>query len=192
MLQLISVSLVALYLLVGIIWFAGRRSGYSHIRHTISELGETGAPDSRLVSLGLFAPVGAGLLALAAMTLLGSGEREQGESFGLLAAAVGIGYLGAAIVPCDPGSPISGSPGQDLHNLVGGIEYLGGALVLFAASQSGDGTPWHSWWLMASAAVVGIVAISLTVQAGSPGRGLVQRVGEVVLFGNLIILAAGR
>lgn len=42
--------------------FGGRRPGYSHLRHTISELGETGSPLGKRVSYFGFVPIGLLLL----------------------------------------------------------------------------------------------------------------------------------
>ena len=39
-----------------------RKPQYSHVIHTISELGEVGAPNQRLVAWGVFFPVGLVLL----------------------------------------------------------------------------------------------------------------------------------
>ena len=44
---------------------APRKAGYSHVMHTISEIGELGARDQRFVALGLFLPVGLCLLFVA-------------------------------------------------------------------------------------------------------------------------------
>jgi hypothetical protein len=56
------------WLAIGLSLFGARRPACSHWRHTISEIGESGAPDRRLVAFALFLPVGVVLL-LAAATL---------------------------------------------------------------------------------------------------------------------------
>lgn len=43
-------------------------------------------------------------------------------------------------------------------------------------------------WLQLSAGGVAAVVVGLSVQALFPVRGLVQRVGELLLFGNLVLL----
>ncbi|NJN19250.1 MAG: DUF998 domain-containing protein [Oscillochloris sp.] len=189
MVTLLSVVIIALYLLAGVIWFARRRPEYRHIHHTISELGEAGAPDARLVSYGLFAPVGAGLLLLGGL----SHPAEVGDSlrgaFGALAIAVGIGYLGAALFPCDPGSPLTGSKRQQIHNLAGGIEYLGAAFALFNAGQLLPEASFLRWWFVFSTWIAAGAAIALSITPARPLRGLLQRGAEIVIFGNLILLA---
>ncbi|MBI1299407.1 DUF998 domain-containing protein [bacterium] len=180
---------IFIFLIIGTLWSSRRADGYSHIRHTISELGEWGSPQSRLVSWGLFAPVGIGLLVLAGLVRSQGGAHPLAETLTLLIAAVGIGYLGAAIFPCDPGSPMGGSWRQQLHNLAGGVQYVGGAGALFVASQSltaNESTLVD--WLLVSGVVVGVVAVLLSIQQVFPVRGVVQRVGEIVLFGNIVWL----
>jgi len=182
-------TLITLWLLGGIVWFARRRDDYRHVRHTISELGEQGAPDARRVAWLLFAPVGLVLLATGALALRGEAVQPIRETFGLLALAVGVGYLGAALFPCDPGSPLGGSLRQQLHNLFGGAEYLGGAAALFVGAQRlADGAPLAAWF-QGSAAIITAAAVALSLQVVIPVRGLAQRVGETALFANLVLLA---
>ncbi|MBD9358367.1 hypothetical protein [Methylomonas albis] len=44
-----------------------------------------------------------------------------------------MAYVFGAVFPCDPGSPLIGSWRQQIHNLFGTFEYLGGGfrLLLF-------------------------------------------------------------
>jgi len=189
MVALLVAALVTTYLAVGIWWFARRRPDYRHMRHTISELGEYGARDARGVGLGLFAPVGLGLLALGLPALSAGLENLRG-ALGLLAVAVAVGYMGAALFPCDPGSPLAGSWRQQLHNLAGGVEYAGGAFALVQASAALTEAPaWLAPWLRVSAGVIVAVTVGLSLQAAFPIRGSVQRIGEAALFGNILLLA---
>lgn len=73
------------FLAAGIYLFGRRRPAYSHLRHTISELGERGASDARVVSWGFFFPVG---VSLAAISLL---YREAAVEAAGLAGAIAIG-----------------------------------------------------------------------------------------------------
>lgn len=115
-----------MFLTIAVLGWARRRPGYQHARDTISELGEARAADSRPVSLGTFLPVGLVMLGVAALT------REIAGPSAVLAACIGTGYAVAALFPCDPGSPLSGSL---RHNFGGGIEYVGGALALFGLGE---------------------------------------------------------
>lgn len=166
-------------LLVAGISYAGRRKpGYSHLQHTISELGETDSPVARLVNYGLFLPVGVLLFGLAAST--------DYTALRGLATCVGVGYVVAASFPCDPGSPLSGSSRQQIHNLGGAVEYIGGAYFLSQLTPEHTFLGQHLFTI--AAGVVGALAVLLSVP-GLPIRGLVQRIAEVVLFGTLTAVA---
>lgn len=166
------VFVIATWLTCGIVAFGRRKPGYSHVRHTISELGERGASDARIVAFGLFLPVGIGLAAVAILSF------DRSPEMAALAAALAAGYLGSVAFPCDVGSPMQGSFSQGMHNLAGGIQYVGGALAL---ARMGETVPMFT----TAAAVVGIVAVILTVPNAARIRGAAQRVGEAVLFGSL-------
>ncbi|UOQ70083.1 DUF998 domain-containing protein [Hymenobacter cellulosilyticus] len=177
---MLPVLLTALvfYLVCGIGYFGFRRPCYSHLRHTISELGEDGAPHRRAVSWGLFFPVGAGLL-------LGAFMADTSALRGLLL-CLGTGYVIAAVFPCDVGSPSSGSAKQAVHNLGGAVEYIGGIFFLYQAQKA----------LLFQAVVPANVQLGLLTGCllalsvpGFPGRGLVQRVAEVLLFGQALWLS---
>jgi hypothetical protein len=161
------------YLLTQIFVLARRTPLYSHMRDTISELGEFGAPEQRLVALGVFLPVGVVLLIVAALL------RGANPLAALLALCVAIGYLTAAAFPCDPGSPLSGSPRQGIHNLGGAVEYIGGGLALVRLSET----------FGQAFAVAGFVVLSGAIALSIPGiaaiRGLIQRVAELCLFVSL-------
>ncbi|PJJ59840.1 DUF998 domain-containing protein [Hymenobacter chitinivorans] len=177
MLFLLLTALTA-YLVLGIGYFGFRRPGYSHLRHTISELGEDGAPNRRAVSWGLFFQVGAGLL-------LGALLAHTPALRGLLL-CLGIGYVVAAVFPCDVGSPSSGSAKQAVHNLGGAVEYIGGIFFLHQAQGAlllQNVVPANTQLGL----LIGcLLALSLP---GFPGRGLVQRVAEVLLFGQALWLS---
>ena len=190
MLAISVASIAASLLLGGVLWFGTRVPGYSHVRQTISELGEVGSRYSVVVSWGLFAPVGI-LLSLLTVTLVYRDSSDFRNAVMFLTSAVSIGYLGAAIFPCDPGSPLTGTWRQQLHNLLGGVEYVGGTGALFLAAQSlspvFDATLISSV-VNGSAVVVGTVTLGLSFSATFAVRGCLQRVGELALFGNIILL----
>jgi Protein of unknown function (DUF998) len=171
---LLVIILVA-FLATRVIVFGYLRPGYSHRRDTLSELGEVGAPRWKLVSYTVFLPVGLGLLLCAWMLRNGAPPAMA------LALCLAIGYVGAALFPCDPGSPMQGSARQTAHNLAGGVQYVGGAVALWQLSASG-GVLYQGL-----AAVVGFGALVLSLPEFRPVRGAVQRVAELALFGGLAL-----
>lgn len=172
----IALTVFAVTYLVAFLFLLGyKRPNYSHVRHTISELGEIGAPHRQFVAVGVFAPVGVFLLLVACLA------RFTAPASALLALCIAIGYLVAAVFPCDPGSPLSGSSRQAIHNLGGAVEYLGGAFALFRIAEH-IGQPFR----VAGFIVMGL-AIAISVPLFSPVRGLLQRIAELCLFGGLAL-----
>lgn len=169
-----AISLAAsAYLFVGLFVLARRKPGYRHLKHTISELGEMGAPDQRFVAFGFFLPIGV-LLVIVAYLL-----QSASAPTSVLALCIAIGYIGAAVFPCDVGSPLSGSARQAAHNLAGAVEYIGGgSSLLFLAEPLGQS------FKLAGLMVLGI-AIGLSFISSNSIRGMIQRVAEICLFGGL-------
>lgn len=168
------VGIASTYLLLMIILLGRKKPGYSHLRHTISELGEVGAVNQYLVGYGVFLPVGVALL------IVGWLVESQSSSAMWLAVAIGIGYAAAAFFPCDVGSPVFGSLRQTLHNIAGGIEYGGGGIALMKLGED-YGQPY-----LAGGFTVLAVLACLTLFPSSAPRGAIQRVGEVTLFSLLL------
>ena len=165
--------LAAAYLFASLLVLAPRKDGYRHLKHTISEIGEWGSPHKRFVAMGLFMPVGLMLLLVALLV------RPASPATAALAGCIAAGYIGAALWPCDSGSPMTGSARQALHNLAGAIEYIGGGFTLTVLSET-LGQP-----LRIVGFVVLATAVALSVLPAHAGRGAVQRVAEACLFGGL-------
>lgn len=160
----------ALFLSIGIALLGRRKPGYRHLHHTISELGETGAPDQKLAAYALFLPVGLILLALAGW--------HWPQPSAKLALCLACGYLGAVAFPCDPGSPLAGSWRQSLHNLAGGVQYLGSAWLMLGLAEGGT-------LLRAAVYVLLLLTAALSLLPPARWRGLVQRGAESLLFAVL-------
>lgn len=177
----------AAFLAIAIVAFGLRRPDYSHLAHTISELGEFGADDSALVSWAVFFPVGVALAAIAGRLLRGhAAAPRSARPAAALAASVAAGYLVAAVFPCDPGSPLSGSGRQAVHNLGGAIEYFGGGFALiWLARVSGR----FRWFFAAAALITLSVAFGVSAPELAQVRGLVQRIGETALFASIALAA---
>lgn len=168
---LILTLLSGLGLVLALVLLARNKPGYSHWRHTISELGEEGSPDQALVSLAVFLPISVAM-GIAAYLLNASLQPAA-----ILALGLATGYFAAAIMPCDPGSPLTGSFNQGMHNLGGGIQYVAGAWALLRLGEP-HGLPFR---------VAGFVVIAALIGLSFPQawRGAVQRSAEACLFGGL-------
>lgn len=159
------------YLAVAIYVIGSRKPEYNHIRHTISELGERESTFCRVASYGVFLPVGVLLLAVAGLAV------STNPPHAMLALSISIGYVVAAVFPCDPGSPVVGSPRQALHNLGGAVEYLGGAVSLFWISE----TTGSAYQIAGAVVIVAVLILSFESRI----RGITQRIAETVLFAGL-------
>ncbi len=170
-------AIAATYLFASLLALAPRKAGYSHVKHTISEIGEDGAPNQRFVAFGLFLPIGLLLLLVAYLV------RPSSPAAAVLASCIAVGYLGAAAFPCDPGSPLSGTARQALHNLAGAVEYIGGGFALMTLAET-FGQPFK----LVGFVVLG-TAIALSFIPSNSVRGLIQRIAEACLLGGLALAA---
>jgi hypothetical membrane protein len=183
------VAVTAVMVLLGTVYFASLRPGYSHISNTISELGETGAPQARAVAFGFFLPVG--LIVWWALWLAQCHRPGHDTSLVLLAlSGLGTGYVLAAFFPCDPGGPLFGSWRTMVHNAGGVIDYGGTALgfLLFCRYCAR-----HKMRLQAvtfgMAAALGFLALVLLgLPPAFPIRGAVQRVTELIQFAGVLFV----
>jgi hypothetical protein len=177
---IIGASLLVLMTVAG----AAAWPGYSHVSQYISELGATGAPHGRLVSLGGFLPVGVLLTTFAVLAALipPRGVLKTLGSIGLFLFA--LGYLGAAVFPCDFGCrPETPSGSQMLHMAFGLAGYILAPLtlaVLAIASRKWPGAKGLFPLGLVCAVVAGIAFFSMA----DPFAGLFQRVleGSVLLW----------
>jgi hypothetical protein len=184
---LLSAVLAGLLAAVPPWWFARRRPGYSHLRHTISELGETGAADARPVAWLAFAPLGLAVWLFVA--LLGA-LLPDGSGTGLvLLSLLGVSYVGAAVFPCDAGAPFWGTWRNQLHNLVASLGYFGAGAGLIELARAFEDVSSLSGLAgitatLGKGVLFGIFALSFE----SPVRGLVQRTIEAAVFGWMVLV----
>ena len=164
------------------IYFGGRKPGYSHLRHTISELGEAGSPVGQSVSYVGFTAIGISLwlfLIVAAILL-----PHQSDVFFMLS-LVGAGYVGGGVFRCDSGAPFAGSWQNTLHNIFGAFEYLGAAAAFLQMKRSEFWSPLSE--VMSSAG--GLVFFCLVgLSFPNPLRGLIQRIAEATIFGGIVLI----
>jgi hypothetical protein len=165
------------------IYFGRRKPGYSHLRHTISELGETGSPVGESVSYFGFIAVGVSLwlfLIVAAKLL------PSETAIFVLLSLVGAGYVGGGIFRCDPDAPFLGSWRTTLHNLFAVLEYFGAAAAFMELKRSEVWEPLSDVMSYAG----GVVLFSLApLGFAHPFRGLVQRIAETIIFGGIVMIA---
>ncbi len=183
-LALVLASLTAASAAVVPVYFGRRKPGYSHLRDTISELGETGSPVGGLVSYVGFVATGV-LLWLFLVVAAGASPNGSTEAFWWLS-LVGAGYFGGAIFRCDPGAPLLGSWHNNLHNVFGVAEYVGAA-VAFSMFK------FDAYWSPLSDVLEyagGLVAVCLLGMSFPHGfRGLIQRVAETTIFAGVLLIA---
>lgn len=186
---LIAALLAILAAAVPVVLFARRRPGYSHVRQTISELGEAGADDAREVAIFGFAPAAHGIWLFVAALAWTVPLLAQGSGVWLLA-GLGAGFLAAAIFPCDPGAPLIGSWRNNLHNLLAGLGYLSGAAGVYFlgdALERADVAPFAA--SLATPIAVVVVAGLLLMFPANPFRGLAQRVATGAIHAWMLLLA---
>lgn len=189
MLLLVAALLATLVALVPVLLFARRRPGYSHVRQTISELGEAGARDEKRVAMFAFAPAGHALWLFLAVLAFAVPELADGPGLWLFA-LLGAAYVGAAMFPCDPGAPLWGTWRNNIHNLVAGLGYLGALAGMIELGRVMEDIP--SLQAIAAisktggqAALFGVFLLSFP----SPVRGLIQRVVEAIFYAWILLVA---
>ena len=159
--------------------------GYSHYSQFISELGATGAPYGRLVSLGGFLPVGiliTTFAVLAAFIAPRGGLRYAGFACLVLFA---LGYIGAAFYPCDAGCrSVTPSFSQMMHNLFGLGGYLAAPLGLVLLGVSARGWPGGRRLFPLDIACAMLAMGGFLTMIDTPFGGLSQRIleGAVALW----------
>lgn len=177
------IVVAALMVLFDTLYFASQRPGYSHITHTISELGETGTSHARQVAFGFFLPVG--FLVWLSLWLVHRKAPDKQASLMLLAmSCLGTGYVISAFFPCDPGAPLFGSWQTQVHNVFGFIDYEGtgiGFLLVSRCFARRNATIHAAAFLVAGALVLICLAL-LSLENAHYIRGAIQRVAEVIEF----------
>lgn len=189
MLLLLSALLAVLVGVIPVLWFAHRRPGYSHIRQTVSELGETGARDQKKVAIFAFAPAGHTVWLFVAALAFSVPELAEGSGLWLFA-MLGAAYVAAAIFPCDPGGPAWGSWHNNLHNLLAALGYFGAAGGLIELGHAMEDIPAlasiaKESQLAGQAAFLGIFVLLFP----SPVRGLIQRTIEAIFYAWMLLVA---
>jgi len=160
---------------------------YSHSSQFISELGAAGALQRNLVNFAGFLPTG---LFLFGFVLFGHSSFPPAKNAVLgwwLLTGASIGYVIAALFPCDTGCPATGSIQQAVHNTAGMIQYIGISLGLLLIAKAEHSLSWlRPISLLAAAAILsGFIMMSVDHDL----RGMWQRVAEVAFFGWVLLVS---
>lgn len=156
--------------------------GYDHLTQYISELGATGAPTSRGVSLAFI--VSGGLLAAFWLLCAGLFPRSLLSILGFgLSTLNGVGLLLGGVFRCDAGCAVENpSLSGILHEAFGGLGYLGGIVGVFLVGAAARNWP-RGRGLFGLSLICGIPA-ALAIWLIHPGfewLGAAQRVVEIAL-----------
>ena len=139
------------------------REDYSHISHTISDLGEIGTPNMAGQNVN-FILTGLLILAFSFGLYRGTGPGKRVKGGSLLVSVIGLGVAGAGVFPDDPSCPSPGcnSVAANGHAVAGFMVFplIPFAILLFARGLGRD-TAWRRY--RTYSLVTGIVLMALLV-----------------------------
>jgi len=162
---------------------------YSHIAQYISELNETGTPYAGIVSWFGFFLFGALASVLLIATAHNAPVRGISRIGYWLLMAEPIAYIGSALAPCDVGCPADGSLSQLMHNTLAVLTILSTTLGLFLLSFTPKISFLQRVLWVGLACLWQVAFVYMIDDSMGEFRGLIQRVGEGVLYGILCISA---
>ena len=163
---------------------------YQHMSQFISELGATGAPNARIVSLFGFIPTSIFLTVFVLLAIyLSSKQTKQILGF------VGIGVYAitlsvAALYPCDAGCrPDNPSTSQIIHNLSAIFGYLSGIAGIFILAS--DAKQKGGRKIAAIGSILGSLALAMffLLNPDFSFVGIVQSVFELSIYTWIILYA---
>ncbi len=166
-----SLLIIFIYLVFTVIFYAKKRDNYSHFKHSISELGESGSRYEKQVSYGIFLPVGLGAIIVA----FSSYANHYHAAY--ISGAIGLSYFLSAFFPCDTGTPSVGSWKNMVHNIVGGVCYATMAYHLNELMDSNG-----RWYISLSLSLLCSFLVMFIIGFPKAVIGLAQRLAETSLF----------
>lgn len=177
---LVLACAVPLWLMFSVTLIGRQTPSFDHRRQMISELGQLGGPFARMVSFGVFLPIGLATLLLGAWFWSRANADESLKAAAALAACVGASYVLAALFPIAPERPWLSHTDQLLHMLGGLFQYPGGGLAALLAARVLP-APWRPLALVACIAMW-LFVLGFAVPALARERGLLQRAAEAAQF----------
>ncbi len=167
------------------VYYARKTAGYSARFNTLSELGEIGSPHQKSVSRFYFLPLSLAIITFVLFSQSAISFLTQETLVWALLGLVGVGYLIAALFPCDSGSPIGGSVSNQIHNVAGLFEYLGsgvGLILMGVLSYRSSASLQVAVYLILSGSVILLSLVLMLLPSFSHIRGWVQRLAEASFF----------
>lgn len=165
---------------------------YSDAAQYLSELGATDAPYAVWANYFGFLPVGVLVAAVCLLIPVVLKPSALVVVASVLLLGVSAGYLGAVLMPCDPGCAARDNPTQQaLHDFFALLEYIGAILALFT----------FAWAFKVRSrpglAVLSLIAATLVVSGfllmigadWQMSRGLWQRVADYSIFVWMLVVS---
>ncbi len=166
-------------------------TGYNHLTQAVSELGATNAPNMSIQALNFFI---IGILTVVFAVGLALHDRRF-RSTSVLVGVYGLGASLAAVLPCDPGCPVTGtSIVQVAHNLDALISFIGLGVAPLLFWRSGKTVLLWSktagWSLRVAVGSISLLIgyLIIDVLSLSPYTGLLQRIFLGLLFAWVIMM----
>jgi hypothetical protein len=168
------------------------KPGYSSASQYISEFNATGTPLA--LELGLLGFLPLALLFAAFLVAARPHAQVRGASLAgwWLLWSQPVAFLGALAFPCDLGCRSGGSLTQDIHDLLGLVTYLAGALGLFLLSYAPPVQgPYSLPRTTLRVAAIGFVLLFLLMldMGMAQSRGILQRTADALLGMALLVVA---
>jgi hypothetical membrane protein len=172
---------------------AAFRPSYSHVVHTISELGAVGTPHATVWNVVGFIIPGV-LLALTGATIARAANPEPSPSRTLatvLLVLCGLAVAGQGVMPAEMTNGIAditsaSTRGHFISSLISGAAWAVGALLLIGPMRRNPN--WQSLYIV-SAALVALTLISSFALRGALPDGLAQRVGNAFFCVWFIVMS---
>lgn len=167
------------------------KPGFSSSAQFISELNATGTAHAAALGYLGFAPLGllfALFLLVASPLALANDVHRTGW---WLLWSQPLAFIGTAVVPCDAGCPVGGSPTQGMHDLMSLATYFAGAagIILLSLSRPPRASRWAYGLLRFSGIAFIVLFVVMLAPEATAIRGALQRLADALLAASLLTIA---